>query len=116
MTPNPSSNALAQPHSAKHATRTETRSCTWRPPTATRVSDTTHRFPLLLPHCPPTFLSAQNHAGSTALHWATLNAHLAAARALVEYPDGPGVSLIDVKNAAGRSPLGEAEAAGWDEG
>jgi hypothetical protein len=34
----------------------------------------------------------------------------------VEYPDGPGVGLIDVKNAAGRSPLGEAEAVGWDEG
>jgi uncharacterized protein len=24
--------------------------------------------------------------------------------------------LIDIKNAVGRSPLGEAEAAGWDEG
>jgi uncharacterized protein len=24
--------------------------------------------------------------------------------------------LIDIKNAAGRSPLAEAEAAGWDEG
>jgi hypothetical protein len=70
----------------------------------------------LLPLCPPSLLSAQNHAGSTALHWAALNAHIAAARALVEYPDGPGVSLIEVKNAAGRSPLGEAEAAGWDEG
>lgn len=70
----------------------------------------------LLPLCPPSLLSAQNHAGSTALHWAALNAHIAAARALVEYPNGPGVGLIDVKNAAGRSPLGEAEAAGWDEG
>ena len=70
----------------------------------------------LLPLCPSSLLSAQNHAGSTALHWAALNAHIAAARALVEYPDGPGVGLIEVKNAAGRSPLGEAEAAGWDEG
>lgn len=37
-------------------------------------------------------------------------------RRLVECPGGPGVDLIDIKNAAGRSPLGEAEAAGWDEG
>jgi len=137
MTPNPSSTALAQPRLAKLGTRTETRSCTWRLPTATRVSGPPPIFspfppedrtpirarppPLelldyLLPLCPPSLLSAQNHAGSTALHWAALNAHIAAARALVEYPDGPGVSLIDVKNAAGRSPLGEAEAAGWDEG
>jgi len=71
---------------------------------------------LLLPLCPTSLLSAQNNAGSTALHWAALNAHLATARALVEFPRGPGVALIDVKNAAGRSPLGEAEAAGWDEG
>ena len=71
---------------------------------------------LLLPLCPPSLLSAQNNAGSTALHWAALNAHLATARALVEFPRGPGIALIDVKNAAGRSPLGEAEAAGWDEG
>jgi len=70
----------------------------------------------LLPLCPSSLLSAQNYAGSTALHWAVLNAHIAAARALVGYPGGPGASLIDVKNAAGRSPLGEAEAAGWDEG
>lgn len=31
-------------------------------------------------------------------------------------PSGPGVDLIDIKNAAGRSPLAEAEIAGWDEG
>jgi ankyrin repeat protein len=70
----------------------------------------------LLPLSPPILLSAQNNAGSTALHWAALNAQLATARALVAFPDGPGARLIDVKNAAGRSPLGEAEAAGWDEG
>jgi hypothetical protein len=29
---------------------------------------------------------------------------------------GPGIDLIDIKNAAGRSPLGEAEIAGWEEG
>lgn len=34
----------------------------------------------------------------------------------MEYPEGPGVDLIDIKNKAGRSPLGEAELAGWDEG
>jgi hypothetical protein len=35
---------------------------------------------------------------------------------LVELPGGPGVDLIDIKNEAGRSPLGEAEMAGWQEG
>jgi len=34
----------------------------------------------------------------------------------VEFPGGPGIDLIDIKNATGRSPLGEAEFAGWDEG
>jgi len=34
----------------------------------------------------------------------------------VQFPNGPGVDLIDIKNAAGRSPLAEAELAGWDEG
>jgi uncharacterized protein len=38
------------------------------------------------------------------------------AKKLVEYPQGPGVDLIEIKNAAGLSPLGEAERAGWDEG
>ena len=65
---------------------------------------------------PSALLSVQNYAGSTALHWAALNAQLGTARALVNFSGGPGVDLIDIKNAAGRSPLGEAEAAGWDEG
>lgn len=65
---------------------------------------------------PPALLSVQNRAGSTALHWAALNAQLGTARALVNFSGGPGADLIDIKNAAGRSPLGEAEAAGWDEG
>ena len=65
---------------------------------------------------PSSLLSTSNRAGSTALHWAVLNAQLAAARRLVEFSGGPGVDLIDIKNAAGRSPLAEAEAAGWDEG
>ena len=71
---------------------------------------------MLLPIVPSSLLSTTNRAGSTALHWAALNAQLAAARRLVEFPGGPGIDLIDIKNAAGRSPLGEAEAVGWDEG
>ena len=31
-------------------------------------------------------------------------------------PGGPGAALIDIRNASGRSPLGEAENAGWEEG
>ena len=61
-----------------------------------------------LPHPLPT----QNNADSTTLHWVVLNAHLATARALVELPRGPSVALIGLKNAAWRSPFGEAEAAG----
>jgi hypothetical protein len=71
---------------------------------------------ILLPIVPSSLLSAGNRAGSTALHWAALNSQLGTARALVEFPGGPGTELIDIKNAAGHSPLGEAEAAGWDEG
>lgn len=37
-------------------------------------------------------------------------------RALVQFLTGPGVDMIDIKNTAGRSPLGEAEIAGWDDG
>ena len=64
----------------------------------------------------PSLLAVQNEAKSTALHWAALNSHLAVAQKLVGYPRGPGKDLIDIKNAAGRSPLGEAENVGWDEG
>ena len=70
----------------------------------------------LLPLVSPSTLSTQNSAGSTALHWAALNQHLEVAQKLVHFTGGPGVDLIDIKNAAGRSPLGEAEIAGWDEG
>jgi hypothetical protein len=35
---------------------------------------------------------------------------------LVEHPGGPGQGLIEIKSAAGRSPLGEAEFAGFEEG
>ena len=64
----------------------------------------------------PTLLSAQNDARSTALHWATLNQHLPIIQKLVNFPVGSGADLIDIKNSAGISPLGEAERIGWDEG
>ncbi|KAJ8489039.1 hypothetical protein ONZ45_g13719 [Pleurotus djamor] len=70
----------------------------------------------LFPIIPSSLLSAQNNAGSTPLHWAALNAHLDVVQALVKFEAGPGVDLIDIKNAAGHTPLGEAELAGWDEG
>lgn len=70
----------------------------------------------LLSLLPPTTISAQNHSGSTPLHWAALNSHLDIAQKLVQHPLGPGRDLIEIKNIAGRSPLGEAELAGWEEG
>lgn len=70
----------------------------------------------LLPLVPAALLPAQNNSQSTALHWACINSHLAVVQKLVQWPDGPGVDLIDIKNAAGLSPLGEAEMAGWQEG
>ncbi|KAJ7645966.1 ankyrin repeat-containing domain protein [Mycena polygramma] len=70
----------------------------------------------LLPIIPPTLLSAGNNAGSTPLHWAALNSHLEVVKKLVQFQGGPGIDLIDIKNAGGRSPLAEAELAGWDEG
>ena len=70
----------------------------------------------MLPLLFPTIISAQNHSGSTPLHWAALNSHLDIAQKLVQHPLGPGRDLIEIKNIAGRSPLGEAELAGWEEG
>ena len=70
----------------------------------------------MLPLLSPTIISAQNHSGSTPLHWAALNSHLDIAQKLVQHPLGTGRDLIEIKNMAGRSPLGEAELAGWDEG
>lgn len=61
-------------------------------------------------------MTHRNHAGSTPLHWAAVNRHLDVAQTLVKFPAGPGIDLIDIKNEARRSPLGEAELAGWDEG
>ncbi|KAI5116040.1 hypothetical protein M0805_004978 [Coniferiporia weirii] len=65
---------------------------------------------------PGALLGEANGAGSTALHWAAVNEQLGTVRALVEHPGGPGAALIDVRCAAGRTPLGEAERAGWNEG
>ncbi|TFL02776.1 ankyrin repeat-containing domain protein [Pterulicium gracile] len=70
----------------------------------------------LLPLVDSNLLSVQNHARSTALHWAVLNQHLDTAKKLVGLQPGPGVNLIDIQNAKGRSPLTEAELAGWNEG
>ncbi|KAF9235244.1 hypothetical protein BU15DRAFT_64994 [Melanogaster broomeanus] len=70
----------------------------------------------LLPLIHPSLLIKQNNSGSTPLHWAALNKHLEVAQKLVQYPGGSGVDMIDIKNAAGRSPLGEAEMAEWEEG
>ncbi|KAH8096797.1 cytoplasmic protein [Cristinia sonorae] len=64
----------------------------------------------------PSLLSARNSAESTPLHWAAVNSHLTIAQKLVQFKNGPGVDLLDIKNAAGRSPLGEAENVGWEEG
>jgi len=77
---------------------------------------TTDVLDYLLPIIPPSLLAAKNSAQSTPLHWAALNSHLFITQRLVEFPGGLGVDLIDIKNAAGRSPLGEAEIAGWEEG
>src|SRR5258706_4096075 len=71
----------------------------------------------VLPHILPELLGTPNSSGrSTPLHWAAMNSHLQIAKALIEHPRGPGPTLIDAHNSAGRSPLGEAELAGWEEG
>lgn len=70
----------------------------------------------LLSALPASFSSTPNHAGSTPLHWAALNSQLAVVQRLVRHDNGAGKDLIDIKNAAGRTPLGEAENIGWDEG
>ncbi|RDX43397.1 cytoplasmic protein [Lentinus brumalis] len=76
----------------------------------------TEALDYLLPQVPSSLISVRNNAGSTPLHWAALNSHLPVAQKLVQFPGGPGVDLIDIKNNTGRSPLGEAENAGWEEG
>ena len=71
---------------------------------------------LLLPLIPPDGLLQSNESQSTPLHWVALNGHLNTVKKLINYSPGPGPNLIDQKNKAGRTPLGEAEMAGWDEG
>lgn len=63
----------------------------------------------LLPLVPVSLLSAANASGSTALSWASLNGHLDVVQGLVLHSPGPGDALIDIKNAAGRTPVGDAE-------
>ncbi|KAL7414938.1 ankyrin repeat-containing domain protein [Mrakia frigida] len=63
----------------------------------------------LLPLLPPSLFSTPNPSGSTPLHWASLNGHLPIVKALVLHPLSPGDSLIDIKNNAGRTAVGEAE-------
>lgn len=70
----------------------------------------------VLPLVPPSLLSAHNGSGSTPLHWAALNEQLDVMKVLVGHPSGSGPHLVDIKNNAGRTPLGEAEMAGWDAG
>ncbi|KIM31322.1 hypothetical protein M408DRAFT_327570, partial [Serendipita vermifera MAFF 305830] len=70
----------------------------------------------ILPHIPASLLEVENTTGrSTPLHWAAVNAHLSVAQAMVSHPGGPGPLLINAHNAAGLSPLGEAELAGADD-
>jgi ankyrin repeat protein len=55
-------------------------------------------------------LSRKNEAGNTALHWASVNGHVEAVKALIE-----GGVDVWVKNAAGHLPVFEAERAEKDE-
>src|ERR1700761_6905280 len=71
---------------------------------------------ILLPRVSPELLATRNQSQSTPLHWAAMNSHLSTCKKLVLFPAGPGLDLIDIKNSAGRTPLSEAEMAGWDEG
>ncbi|KAF8706787.1 Ankyrin repeats (3 copies), partial [Rhizoctonia solani] len=66
----------------------------------------------LLPLLPSSLLSQPNNSKSTPLHWAATNKHLS----IVQKLAGAQPSLIDIKNGAGRTPLGEAELVEWDEG
>lgn len=70
----------------------------------------------LLTIVPPDLLSVSNNLRSTPLHWATTNKHLETVQRIVQFPSGPGIALIDQKNMAGLTAVGEAEMEGWDEG
>lgn len=70
----------------------------------------------LLTIVPPSLLSVPNNARSAPLHWATTNKQLPIVQRLVEFPGGPGAALIDQKNLAGLTAIGEAEMQEWEEG
>lgn len=69
----------------------------------------------LLPLISTSLFSIQNDSKSTSLHWAALNSHLPVVQALIQHPNSPGASLIDIKNKAGRTAVGEAEIVGKEE-
>lgn len=91
----------------------------------------------LAEYAPGTTLIAQNEAGNTPLHWAALNGHLDTVKRLVdiidftatttnlshaslqsrpeEDPGAPAPPAWDIRNAAGRGPMTEAEMAGKQE-
>jgi uncharacterized protein len=56
---------------------------------------------------PPLLVNHMNLSGNTALHWACLNGHLGAVKALVNAGADPWI-----KNSVGRDTVGEAETAG----
>ena len=62
------------------------------------------------PAAPPGLISLANQRGNTALHWAALNGHLEAAKALIE-----SGAEIGRKNLAGHNAAFEAEQAGKEE-
>jgi len=65
-------------------------------------------------HVPPSFATVQNlSAGSTALHWATLNKQFDVVKRLVKLC---GAEVLDIKNKSGRSAITEAEMNEWAEG
>lgn len=88
----------------------------WYPRKHTLIRNLLDVLEYILPIIPPSLLSAQNNSGSTPLHWATLNEQLGIMKTLIAHPEGPKGKLVSIKNNAGRTPLGEAEMAGWDEG
>lgn len=88
----------------------------WYPRKYTLIRNLLDILEYILPIIPPLLLSAQNNSGSTPLHWATLNEQLGVMKTLIAHPAGPKGKLVSIKNNAGRTPLGEAEMAGWDEG
>ena len=65
---------------------------------------------------PKALIAVANNSKSTPLHWATVNKHLEILKLLLEAPDGPGPILIEQKDLAGMTAIGEAEQEEWQEG